>query len=407
MASTQTSLTSRLETARRTASVDIVRGLVIVIMALDHTREFFHSAAMLFPPDDLARTWPALFLTRWITHLCAPTFMLLAGVSACLWQSRGRTTGEVSAFLLKRGVWLIFLELVVLRFAIYFSMTSGPVVMIVLWALGWSMIALAALVYLPTRVLSALSMGVIVLHNLTDRVPAAAFGSAAWVWNFLHQPGGVPMAGTFVIFAYPIVPWFAVMACGYLLGRLFTSTEPARRRRILLNLGLALTAAFIVLRAINLYGDARPWSATPAGPMLSFLNTTKYPPSLLFLLMTLGPALLLLRAFDGVQLAKWHPLVVFGRVPLFFFVVHFYLIHVLTFPFAAVRYGRVDFLWLPLPPLGGQLESYPAGFGYGLGTVYFVWLLVLVLMYPLCRYFAALKERRKSWWLVVVSVADR
>jgi uncharacterized membrane protein len=399
MASTQASLTSRVETATRTASVDIVRGLVIVIMALDHTREFFHSAAMVFPPEDLTRTWPALFLTRWITHICAPTFMLLAGVSAHLWQSRGRTTGEVSAFLAKRGIWLIFLDVVAMRFAFYFSWTSGPVLLLVLWALGWSMIVLAALVYLPTRLLATLSIGLIVLHNLADRVSAAAFGSAAWIWNFLHQPGGIPVAGTFVIFGYPIVPWFAVMACGYVLGRLFTSTEAARRRQILLNLGLVLTGAFIVLRAINLYGDPRPWTAGPAGPVLSFLNTTKYPPSLLFLLMTLGPALLLLRAFDGVRLSKWNPLVVFGRVPLFFFVVHFYLIHALTFPFAAFRYGRVDFLWLPIPALSGRPETYPVDYGYELGSVYLVWLLVLVIMYPLCRYFAALKERRKSWWL--------
>jgi hypothetical protein len=160
-----------------------------------------------------------------------------------------------------------------------------------------------------------------------------------------------------------------------------------------------LTVAFVILRAMNVYGDPRPWSAVPAGPVLSFLNTTKYPPSLMFLLMTLGPALVLLRAFDGVQFAKWNPLLVFGRVPLFFFVVHFYLIHALTFPFAAVRYGRIDFLWLPIPALSGRPETYPPGYGYELGSVYLVWLLVLILMYPLCRYFAGLKERRKSWWL--------
>jgi uncharacterized membrane protein len=372
---------------------------VIVIMALDHTREFFHSAAMLFQPDDLARTWPALFLTRWITHVCAPTFMLLAGTSAFLWQSRGRTTGEVSAFLAKRGVWLILLDVIVMRYAFFFSFTSGPVLLLVLWALGWAMIALAVLVYLPTRLLAGLSIGLILLHNLTDSVNAAAFGSASWAWNFLHQPGGTPVGGTFVIFGYPVVPWIAVMACGYLAGPIFAAAEPARRRRILLQWGLALTFAFVILRGVNLYGDPRPWSAMSAGPLLSFLNTTKYPPSLLFLLMTLGPALLLLRAFDGVQPAKWNPLLVFGRVPLFFFVVHFYLIHALTFPFAAVRYGRVDFLWLPTPGLSGRPETYPPGYGYDLASVYLVWLLVLVIMYPLCRYFGRLKERNKSWWL--------
>lgn len=374
----------------RVDAVDTVRGLVIVIMALDHTREFFHSGAMTFSPEDLTRSSPALFLTRWITHICAPAFMFLAGVSAFLWRSRGRTSGQLSAFLAKRGLWLVLLDLVVMRFAMFFSLTSAPVILSVLWALGWSMVALALLIHLPARLLAPVSVAIILLHNLADGVAAKQFGEAAWIWNVLHQPGVFTAGGVVIFVAYPLIPWIAVMACGYAFGPVFTSWTPARRRRLLLVTGAALCLGFVVLRAIDVYGDPRPWSATQ---VLSFLNTTKYPPSLLFLLMTLGPVLLLLRAFDGVRLARANPLRVFGRMPLFFFVVHFFLIHVLTFPFAALRYGEIGFLWLPAPSMGGSLESYPAGYGYGLPTVYLVWLLVLVLMYPACCGAARMNKR--------------
>jgi uncharacterized membrane protein len=390
---------AQLRQAPRAVCIDAVRGLVIAIMALDHTREFFHSAAMRFLAEDFTQTWPALFLTRWITHICAPAFMLLAGVSAFLWKSRGHTARELSCFLVKRGLWLIVLDVTVMRFAMFFSLTSAPIILSVLWALGWSMIVLAGLVHLPVRLLAPLSIAAIILHNLTDTITAAQFGSAAWLWNLLHQPGAFSAGGVTVLVAYPLVPWVAVMACGYCLGPLFRSWTPDDRRRVLLKSGIALTVAFLVLRAINRYGDPSPWNPASDFAVLSFLNTTKYPPSLQFLLMTLGPVLILLAAFDSRRMSRANPLIAFGRTPLFFFVAHFYLIHALTFPFAAVRYGDTAFLWQPAPSMGGSLDTYPAGYGWNLVAVYLVWMLVLCLMYPVCHWFAALKERRRTWWL--------
>ncbi len=374
----------------RVSSVDAVRGLVIMIMALDHTRDYFHSAAMVFPPEDLSRTWTALFLTRWITHICAPAFALLAGVSAWLWQSRDRTAGQLSAFLVKRGLMLVLLDLIVMRFAMFFSMTSSPVILSVLWSLGWAMVFLAALIHLPRWVLAPVSVAVIVLHNALDGVAAASFGGWAWLWQVLHQQGVFVAGGIPVFVAYPLVPWFAVMGLGYCLGPMLMADRPDRGRR-LVYAGLALTAGFVLLRWANVYGDPRPWSGDVA-PVLSFLNTTKYPPSLAFLLMTLGPALVLLGVFDRVRLASWNPLVVFGRVPLFFFVAHFFLIHVLTFPVAQLWYGDSSFLWQPLPSMGGRAEAFPPNFGYPLWFTYAIWLLVLVLMYVPCRW---VRERGK------------
>ena len=248
--------------ASRIQSVDAVRGLIIMIMALDHTRDFFHSAAMVFPPEDMTRTWTALFLTRWITHFCAPGFALLAGVSAWLWKERsGRSTSELSRFLLIRGLWLVFLEIIVMRFAMFFGLFSGPLILLVLWSLGCSMIVLAALVYLPVRLLAVVSVIVIATHDLFDRVQANSLGAAAWIWNILHQPGAfmVP-GGIVVVVAYPLVPWFAVMACGYCMGRLFDRRFSGRARWLACT-GTAFTLAFVALRALNVYGDPRPWSA--------------------------------------------------------------------------------------------------------------------------------------------------
>ena len=384
----------------RIQGVDALRGLVMILMALDHVRDYFHSGAMLFQPDDLSRTTAALFFTRWITHVCAPTFAFLAGVGAFVWLSRGRTVEQLSNFLWKRGLWLVLLELTVVRFAMFFSLDSGPVLLLVFWTLGWSMVALAGLVRLPPVVVATLSAAVILLHNLTDPVRAASLGKAGWVWKILHEPGAIDVFGVMVITAYPLLVWIAVMAAGFCFGRV-AMLEAASRRSVLLRTGLALTLAFVILRLLNVYGDPQPWSAqsTWALTVMSFLRTTKYPPSLEFLLMTLGPAMLLWAALDRVRMSRNNPLIVFGRVPLFYFVVHLFVIHFLTIPFALVRYGTAAFLANPMPSMGGSSGAYPAGFGYTLPTVYAVWLLVVVLMYVPCLYFSQLKERRHEWWL--------
>lgn len=389
--------------AQRLTSVDALRGCVMVLMALDHTRDFIHAGAMVFSPEDLTRTTPVLFMTRWITHVCAPTFMLLAGAGAFLRLERSGSRGRLSRFLWTRGIWLVLLELTVMRLAMNFSFDrSNPLLILILCALGASMIALAGLVRVPERALLGLSVAVIALHNLLDGMQASSVGAFAWVWNVLHQPGVVVVRGMAVVVGYPLVPWFAVMAGGFCFGRLLLR-EPAARRRALIVLGSAMVAGFIVLRAVNVYGDPSPWSPqeTTTLTVLSFLRTTKYPPSLQFLLMTLGPAFLTLAWLDGREGAPHRALVAIGRVPLFFYVVHFWALHVVASLLAWIQYGSASFSFLfhPLPSMGGARELFPAGFGYPLWTAYVVWIAVVAAMYPLCRWFGAVKMRRREWWI--------
>ena len=368
----------------------------MIIMALDHVRDFAHAGAMRFQPDDLTRTTAILFFTRWVTHICAPVFFFAAGTGAYFWLRGGRTKGELSRFLWTRGVWLVFLELTVLRLAMNFSLFDGLLLLSILWALGWSMVALGCLIYLPVRLLSVVSIAVILVHDLADPVRASQFGRAAWVWNVLHAQGVFQAGGALVVAAYPLVPWIFVMSAGFCFGQVMGLATPARRR-VLLWTGLGLTTAFLLVRGLNVYGDPQPWSqAVPGMTILSFLRVTKYPPSLDFLLMTLGPAMLLLLWFDRLSWARTNPLVVFGRVPLFYFLGHLFLAHAVMVPLAFIRYGTASFLFGPLPSLGGQ---YPPGYGYGLSAVYATWIFVVVLMYPLCLWFGRVKQRRQDWWL--------
>lgn len=382
-----------VEVKPRVRSVDALRGLVMIAMALDHVRDFTSSSAFLFQPDDLTLTSPALFLTRWITHFCAPVFMFTAGIGAYFRAARGRTTGELSRFLLTRGWWLVLLELTVVRLA--FSFGRGPVILEVMWALGCSMVLLAVLVHLPVRWLAVLGIATIALHNLADGVNGGS------IWIVLHRQAAVRVGSKLVVVAYPLIPWFAVMAAGYCFGRVMTF-DTGRRRRWLLRIGGGMTAAFFVVRGINIYGDPQRWSdAIPGMVVLSFLKVAKYPPSLDFLLMTLGPAILLLWWLDRIEIGDANPLIVFGRVPLFYFVMHLFLIHGLAVLLAVFRFGHAGFMLSPLPSMGGPMV-YPPDYGYGLGGVYAIWLAVVVLMYPLCRWFAGVKRRRRDWWLSYV-----
>lgn len=386
----------------RLLSIDALRGLVMVIMALDHVRDFFHADVMVFSPTDLSRTTTILFFTRWITHYCLPVFMFAAGMGVYLY-GRSRTRGELSRFLWTRGLWFIALELTVMRFAYNFNFSLRfLLLLLILWIFGICMIAMAAFIYVPMRWLAALSVAVIVLHNCLDGIRAQHFGSAAWAWNLLHQPGVIPVAGKPALVTYTFLPWIAVMAAGFCFGRVFEQ-EPTERRSVMLRLGLAMTILFIALRALNHYGDPAPWTPQKSAlfTALSFLNCTKYPGSLDFLLMTLGPALLVLAWFDRLAFKPANPLVVFGRVPMFYFILHFYLIHVLAVLAAWLRYGSsaAGFIFNPLPSMGGPRALFPANFGYSLWTAYGVWLLVLVLLYPVCRWFAGVKSRRRDWWL--------
>jgi uncharacterized membrane protein len=388
---------------RRIESIDALRGAIMIIMALDHVRDFIHRAAMSSSPTDLRITTPVLFMTRWITHFCAPVFMFTAGLGAFLWWQRGKTRRQLSIFLVTRGLWLVVLELTVMRLSYDFDFAqSYPVFLLVLWALGLCMIGLAVLVWVPVRILGPLSVAVIGLHNLMDGIDAEKFGAAAPLWNLFHQPGAFTVAGHLVIVPYPLVPWVAVMALGFSFGPLF-QMEAARRRRYLISIGAAATIGFLVIRGLNAYGDPAPWSPQKSGvfTVLSFLNTTKYPPSLEFLLMTLGPALVVLGWADRFTFSASNPLIVFGRVPLFYFVIHFYAAHFAAVLLALVRYGSsaLMFVFHTVPSMGSAATLYPPGFGYDLWVAYAVWATIVIGVYPACRWFANVKATRRDWWL--------
>ena len=364
----------------RIVSIDVLRGVVMAVMALDHTRDFFGTSD--FNPRDVME--PALFLTRWVTHFCAPTFILLAGLSAFLY-GRERSRGELSRFLLVRGLWLILIDLTLIKFGWRFEVDLYRLSAGIIFVIGASMVALAALVWLPRWAIAGVALIMLGGHNLFDGVRAEELGGASWIWRVLHEPGLVPIGdGVNLYVLYPLIPWIGVMASGYLLGSVM-QLEGEARQRLLFRLGAAVTLGFIVLRATNLYGDPDPWSAqeTLLSTVLSFLNCEKYPPSLLYLMMTLGPALMLLACFEHARGAFARLLATFGQVPFFYYVVHIYLIHGLAVTTAFA--------------MTGALTSTPT-IGLSLPGVYVVWLLVLVLLYPICRWFAELKERGSGWW---------
>ena len=364
----------------RIFSIDVLRGLVMAVMALDHTRDFFGTSG--FNPRDVME--PTLFLTRWVTHFCAPTFIFLAGLSAFLY-GRGRSTEELSRFLLIRGLWLILIDLTLIKFGWRFELDPYRLGAGVIFVIGASMVALAALIWLPRWAIAGVSLIMIAGHNLFDGVRADELGGASWAWRLLHEPGPVFLGhGINLYVLYPLIPWIGVMAAGYLLGPVM-QFEERTRQRVLFTLGAAVTLGFIVLRSGNLYGDPAPWTPqeTLLSTVLSFVNCQKYPPSLLFLMMTLGPALMLLACFEHARGAFARLLATFGQVPFFYYVVHIYLIHGL-----AVAAGFA---------MTGTLTTTPA-IGLSLAGIYSVWLLVLVMLYPICRWFAELKERGSGWW---------
>jgi uncharacterized membrane protein len=370
----------------RLESVDVVRGVIMIIMALDHTRDFFGQPGS---PTNLATASTALFFTRWITNICAPVFFLLTGTGAWL-SLRKRTRSDLSRYLFTRGLWLIFLDLVLFRcLAVQFNFDYHTTVITVLWALGWAMIVLSALVHLPPSVVTAFGVIMIAIHNLLDSIR-----SANPLWSILHSPNIIfEKPGHTVFLAYPLIPWVGVTAVGYGLGQIY-AWEPARRQTFLLRLGIILTTAYVVLRAINIYGDPFRWATqhTPTYTVLSFLNTTKYPPSLLFLLMTLGPALLLLWSVDTHTPQFLRPALIIGKVPMFYYLLHFALIHVLAVIICYARYGHIHWMF-ESPDLAHYPITQPPGWGLTLPVVYLVWAFVVLIMYPLCRWYAAVKQR--------------
>jgi uncharacterized membrane protein len=379
---------ARARSAVRLPSIDLMRGLVMVLMALDHVRDYFMGTGGVNPLD-VQHTNGMLFATRWITHLCAPTFILLAGVSAYL-SSKRCTKAELAKLLVTRGLWLVFLEWTVVTFAWTFNFDySMGLIMQVIWAIGVSMIVLAGLIWMPVWAVGLVGFVMCCGHNLLDGIKPAQFGAWAPVWQVLHVQG--PTSFGFVL--YPLIPWIGVMAVGYSLGTVY-NMAPSARRRALVVLGIAAIATFIVLRATNFYGDPKSWSSQSdlARSVMSFVNVTKYPPSLLYLLATLGPVFVLLALFESARGSASGVLVTFGRVPLFFYVAHLMLAHLAAGVTAM-------FMGFGTTVLGNFFVAFPKSWGVSLGAVYFAWLCVVVVLYPACRWFAAVKERRRDWWL--------
>lgn len=377
----------------RLDSIDFLRGLVMVIMALDHVRDFFTDAR--FDPADLGQTDSALFLTRWITHFCAPIFVLLSGISIGLMAKR-KTKSDLCRFLLTRGVWLIFVELFLVSFGWQFNVGTGfSFGLQVIWVIGVSMLVMAGLVWLPFRLVLAFGAVIVLGHNLLDYglFPPTDWSKPVPIWTILHNQGFTLDLGVPTIMLYPILPWAGLMPLGYALAGLY-DLEPLERQRLLIQIGLGLMAGFVMLRLINAYGNPAPWSSQNSltFTIWSFLNTTKYPPSLAFLMMTLGPGLLILGLAE-----RWHGriigwMVTFGRVPFFYYLAHIYLAHILAL-------GAAELQGVGWQALATAFWALPSGYGFSIEIVWLVWIAIVVSLYPACRWFAHLKARRRDWWL--------
>lgn len=390
--------------AYRLTAIDLLRGLVIVIMALDHVRDFFHATAAMDPMSD-PNVPPVLFATRWITHFCAPVFVLLAGVSAGLSTAR-KSPPELARFLFTRGLWLLFMDMTVISWAWTFTLGGLPqlggsvmVALAVVAVIGTSMMLLAGLQFFGRKTALALGASIIAGHNLLDPIwPATAIFDRQWpIWAALHSQMSIAAGPFLLIFVYPLLPWLGVMLLGFGVSPVF-EMEPARRDKFLTRAGWSLILGFILLRASGLYGDPNPWQVQPGGPVatvIDFLNVSKYPPSLLYVAMTLGPAALLCANAGRITGPVHDTLVMFGRVPFAFYVVHFYVIHAL-----AIALG----VWQGFPV--SQMRTFaaflPQGYGVSLPGVYLVWALVIAMLYPICRWVAAVKARRRDWWLSFV-----
>ena len=380
----------------RIQSIDLLKGLVMIIMALDHTRDYFHAPAFIYDPNDPMLTSIPIFFTRWITNFCAPAFCFLAGTSAFLVGIR-KQKKELSAFLLKRGFWLIFIEMTIVNFAWYFDVHFNSPGLLVIWSLGISMIVLAGLIHLPRTFILIFSIVLIFGHNLLDNVHF----EGSYLWAILHDMAVFKYSDTFRLYIdYPVIPWIAVMSLGYCFGALYEKTFDAKKRKKILNIiGFSAIALFIILRGINSYGNPAKWIQYDefSQTLISFLNPSKYPPSLLYLLMTLGPTMLFLANAENLKgwLVKFFS--TFGRVPFFYYIIHLYLIHILAMAAAQLTgWGWQKMIlndWIGYVPL-------LKGYGFSLWVVYLVWIAVILALYPFCKKFDKYKQAHKEkWWL--------
>src|SRR2546423_8099521 len=387
-------------TSFRVDSIDLLRGVVMIIMALDHTRDFFHAPAWADDPLNLSTTTPLLFFTRWITHFCAPIFVFLSGVSIYLQRFR-KSDRELSTFLIKRGLWLILMEITLINFSFSFDWHVTTITLQVIWSIGISMVILGLMIHLPFNFILITGLIIVFGHNLMDfaeRIPNRKFG---FFWDLAHRQAFYPLWDGHVLgIFYPFLPWTGLMLLGCCCGRLFNKdVNPSYRRKMLTRLGLATIIFFIALRATNFYGDPNPWSPQRNSlyTFLSFINTNKYPPSLLYMCMTIGPALLFLAWMEPIHNRLTKVITVYGRVPFFYYLIHFYIIHSLcTVLFFMRGHSLEEGLNAP--------KGFPVNFiipneGYSLGTVYLIWAALIIIMYPLCKWYSDYKQSHRSWWL--------
>jgi uncharacterized membrane protein len=388
---------------KRIESIDVLRGLVMIIMALDHVRDYFHITANTDNPLNLATTTPELYVTRWITHFCAPVFVFLSGTSIYL-QGLRKTKKELAGFLLKRGLWLILAELIIISLAWTFNPSYNFIPLQVIWAIGISMVIMGLVIRLPYNVILALGVLVVAGHNLLD-IPESAPGfKPNFLWDLFHSARftGYNFAEKHaVIIAYPFLPWTGLMMLGYGAGKFFSASyPPEQRKKILMMLGFGLVALFVVVRFSNLYGDPLDWSKQRNGlyTTLSFFNVHKYPPSLLYMCITIGPALLFLALIENIRNGFTRVMGIYGRVAFFYYILHIYLVHLLS----AISFFMRGHSLEEAAKTGNVFPFYflAPGEGYGLGVVYGVWLLVVILLYPLCKWYDHYKSSHKEkWWL--------
>lgn len=385
----------------RVRSIDILRGLVMVLMALDHVRDFFHNQALLQNPLDPQTATVAGYFTRWITHLCAPIFVMLSGTSIYLVSLR-KSKAELRKFLLTRGAWLILVDLIIMNFAFSFDVYYSFIFIQVIWAIGISMVILALLTWLPFNAIFGIGLVIFLGHNLLDYGEASRNGQVGFFWSLIHRPAFIPI-GNNRVFAilYPFLPWTGIMLMGYSLGKWYQqSVDRVVRRKRLVTAGLGLIALFIILRTVNAYGDPTPRDPNLTGlkAFFSFMNVQKYPPSLMYSCITIGIGLLLLAWFEVTRNRLTNILNVYGRVPFFYYVPHFYLIHLLCIVgFYAAGYGAADIRTPNVPFL-----FRPPEFGYPLWAVYLIWLAVVAMLYPLCKWYDKYKSTHNHWWLSYV-----
>ncbi len=385
---------------KRIQSIDILRGAIMLIMALDHVRDFFHNAGALSNPTNMATTTPILFFTRWITHFCAPTFVFLSGVSAYLAGIK-RTPGQLSAFLIKRGLWLILVEVVILTLAFSLNPLYNVIILQVLWAIGFSMVLLGLVVRVPLPVIAILGSLIFFSHDILDYMHLPKTGTASTFDNlfFTAQGSVIVLGNNRIIFdLYAVIPWTGIMLLGYVFGSLYKpGFDQQRRKKILLYAGLLALAFFLLFRLFNIYGDPNPWTTqrNDVYTLLSFFNVSKYPPSLMYSCMTIGTSLIILSLIENIQNRFTPILIIYGNVPFFYYILHFYLIRTLSIILFFATGFKTNQIITPNSPFLFRPET----FGFNLGGVYLIWLFVIIVLYFPCRWFSKYKKTHNQWWL--------